>query len=406
MEERNRRVKCDEAQPVCSNCIRGNRECLGYATPKARIFTLESSADSTSTRSSSSPSQLSDSATSIDELPVFRPPKLSFGTTEENAYLQHWLLITSPMIAQYGPQGEFFTVVVPQFAWESPAVKHMLLALSMTHKKFHSGVASVSKTTTSKALTHYVSAITDIMNSNPSKLQVAVASLTAWCLELMQNNLPAAVMHLRATVRLMQEYKDSQPSGTTLDILQKSIGPTANLAKGLTFLILRSGLKVGKVEGEYRDHIYSPWIGLPFSSLVEARTLVCDLIEKVASSQDADDLGQLERQLSYWFETVRRQDQESIRSHDLTALLLLFNVAMALLPGYDVAGFSYSDNPDTITFVVDTAFRLVSTHQKSSVNDQCKETLRMVLAFVVRLFPDDANHIRAVLLLKRLSEQG
>jgi hypothetical protein len=337
---------------------------------------------------------------------IFRPPNSSFGTGEENSYLQHWLLVTSPLLAHYGPEGDFYTVVVPQLAWKSPTIKHMLIALSMTHEKFQTGIAKVSKATTSRAVSHYISAIAGIRNNNLSKLEVAVASLIAWTLELMQNNLPAAVTHLRATFRLLHEHGQLKSSKTAEHVVQNSIKPTARLAKGLTSLMLKTGLKRGTIEPQYSNHLYAPWIGPSFSSIVDARTVLCELIETIARADHEDDIRQLERLLSYWFETVRRWDQESTHYPGLKALLLLFIVGMALLPSTDVAGYSYSENPDTIKFVVDGAAMLITVNRESEQTDeQLRQTLRMLLNFVVRLFPHDANHNRALTLLQQLHKK-
>jgi hypothetical protein len=390
---------------VCLNCLRGNRKCLGYAPPKTKLFTLKTSTEFPS-EPTSEVARLPDPATSPGELSMFRPPKVSFGDVEENSYLQHWLLITSPMLAYYGPQGDFFTVVAPQFAWESAAVKHLLVALSMTHKKFHTGVANAPKETTSRALSHYVSAILDIRHNSPSKLHVAVASLVAWALELMQNNYPAAVTHLQATLRLADEHRKMNLLQSVEDTLYNSIVPTASLAKGITSLMLRANMKDGEVQPEYQDHIYSPWVGMTFSSLIEARNVVCDYIERIAAAVERNEVRRLERMLSDWFQTVRRWDQESIRSPELTALLFLFNIGMALFPSSDVAGFSYSENPDTITFVVDGVARLAVTERKSDVgHDHLRDTLHLALSFIIRLFPSDPNRSRAQTLLQQLGER-
>ncbi|KIW62847.1 hypothetical protein PV04_09739 [Phialophora macrospora] len=392
-----RRVKCDENKPACLNCKRGNHECLGYAVPKAKIF---------EPRASSS-EEASEPATSTAELPMLRPPDSPFGTREESSSLQHWLLVTSPFLAHYGPEGDFYTVVVPQLAWKSPAIKHMLLAVSVTHGKFHTGIAKVSEATTSRAVSHYISAIKGIRNNKLSKLDVAVASLVAWTLELMQNNLPAAVTHLRATFRLLQEHEQLNLSETAEHLVQTSIRPTARLAKGLTSIMLKTGLKRGTIEPPYTNHLYAPWIGPSFSSIVDARTMICELIEMIAVAQHEDDTRQVERLLSYWFETVRRWDQERTHYPGLTALLLLFNVGMALLPSSDVAGYSYSENPDTIKFVVDSAASLITVSPESErTGAQLRQTLRMALSFVVRFFPHDANRSRALTLLQQLHMKG
>lgn len=390
--KRRRRVKCDEHKPACFNCIRGDRVCLGYETPKANIFTLESSGEEPEW-----PRRVSD-ASNVD-LPIFQHPKSPFGTPEENQYLQHWILITSPMLSYYGPQGDLFTDIVPRLAWQSPIIKHLVIALSMTHKKFHTGVASATTAFTSRALSHYLAAINLLRGNDVPKIEVIVASMIAWCMESMQNNLPAALTHLAATTRLLKERGKWKLTEQEEDILEKAVTPTTGLAQGLTALMLRSEPHAGEIQPEYRHHIYSTWVESSMSTKEEARAVICDYIERLALAEQPHDIAQLRDSFSMWFATVRRWDQESIRSPDLTALLLLFNTGMAMLPASEVAGYSYSQNPDTIGFVVDGAAKLVVAAQKS---EELKKTLRKVLDFVVRFFPGDRNNLRAKHLMLQI----
>ncbi|KIW99028.1 uncharacterized protein Z519_00691 [Cladophialophora bantiana CBS 173.52] len=396
---------CDETKPVCLNCARGHRQCLGYSILKAKIFTLESR-ESSSERSLSS---LSSQTTACDnEPPVSRVLEWSFGTDEEVRSLQHWLLVTSPVLAHYGPQGDFYTVLVPQVARQSPAVKHMLVSLSLTHEKFHTGVATATPEMTSQAVSHYISALADIRNNNPPKLNVVIASLVAWAIELVQNNVPAAVVHLRGTLQLLREYRQLKPPRSAEDVLRKLILPMASLARGLTTLMIYTGPKSGEIEPQYRGHIFQPWGGAEFSSFAEARRPVCQYIEKIAEAEHGHNSRKIEKLLGCWFEGVRRWDQGKVPfpSSVLTALLLLFNLALALLPSIDLSGFSYSVNPSTIDFVVDRAAALTDICLEAKRgNKDLKDTLIIVLAFVVRLFPHPKSHGRASVLLNQLRGQ-
>ena len=275
----------------------------------------------------------------------------------------------------------------------------------MTHRKFHTGVASVSKTTISQALSCYISAINDIRNNNPSKLHIATASLVAWALELFQNNLPTALTHLGASLRLIQEMKaSSHPSQSEEHVVQSSLAPAAGLAKGLSSLMLQTGFKRGEIEPEYSDHLYAPWIGPPFTSLLEARTILVSYLDRLAIAETPSDFKNGVRALSHWFETVRRWDQLAIRSPDLSAVMLLMNIGLSLLPTSDVAGYSYSGNPETITFVVDSATDLALREQRrKEENEDLKETLRIVCGFVIRLFPTGKDQGRARILLGKIT---
>ncbi|KAK7883543.1 hypothetical protein LTR67_011119 [Exophiala xenobiotica] len=341
----------------------------------------------------------------------FPKPRLAsiqpvFGSKEEMRYLEHWLLSTSTMLSHYGPMGDFYTVVVPQFAWQSPAVKHMLVALSMTHAKFVRGVASASGQTKSQALSHYISAITEIRLRKPSQLHVLVAALLAWTLEMMQNNFDAALVHLKASVRLLENYDSLQwREGTR--IVQEALRPGCMLAEGLTAIVLRKGHATKQVEPEYRDHLTLPFDGPSFTSMMEARTAICAIIESVASltqmPEQTNTLEGIEVSLSHWLDSIRKWDQESTPSASLTALVLLFHIAMALLPEHDVVGFSYSANPAMVDFVIERASILLSIgNTKEEHKVDVTESVNQVLGFVVRFFPEAASRGEALALLQRI----
>ncbi|EXJ76189.1 uncharacterized protein A1O5_00697 [Cladophialophora psammophila CBS 110553] len=261
---------------------------------------------------------------------------------------------------------------------------------------------------TSQAVSHYISAIADIRNNNPPKLNVVIASLVDWAMELVQNNVPATVAHLRGTFKLLREYQQLKPPRSAEDILRKSNLPMASLARGLTTLMIHTGPKSGEIEPQYRGHICQPWGGPEFSSFAEARRVVCQYVEKIAEAEHGHNLREIEKLLGYWFEGVRRWDQGKVPfpSSVLTVLLMLFNLALALLPSIDLAGFSYSVNPSTIDFVVDKAATLTDICLEAEQgNKDLKDTLILVLAFVIRLFPHSKSHGRASLLLKQLRGQ-
>ncbi|KIW59712.1 hypothetical protein PV05_04146 [Exophiala xenobiotica] len=394
-----RRIKCDERKPKCGNCTRGKHTCLGYEVSKAKIFSIETTSEGDQTsRASKQTVQKS-------------PPNLAsiqpvFGTKEETQYLEHWLLSTSAMLSHYGPMGDFYTVVVPQFAWQSPAVKHMLVALSMTHAKFVRGVASASGETKSQALLHYVSAITEIRLRKLSQLQVLVAALLAWTLEMMQNNFDAALVHLKASVQLLQNYDSLQWRDGTR-IVQEALRPGCMLAEGLTAIVLRKGQATKQVEPEYRDHLTLPFDGPCFTSMAEARIEICAIIESIASLTQSpaqkNTLEDIEVSLSHWLDSVRKWDQESTPSASLTGLILLFHIAMALLPEHDVAGFSYSANPAMVDFVVERASILLTIgNMREEHKVDVMESVQQVLGFVVRFFPKASSRDEAQAMLQRL----
>ncbi|KAK4938270.1 transcription factor [Elasticomyces elasticus] len=403
-----RRVKCDEGKPECIKCVNRGQAC-SYDIPKANIFEIEpqnqpadktltlaknnypsTPPSSSSNASTFSPGSRSSSSSSDDEemtLSLLFRPHYGFGTKEECRSLNHWLLRTSPMLSHYGPMGDFFTIVVPQLAWSSSSIRHMLVSLSMTHEKFMKGVADWPTESQTRALSHYVSAITELRTNPPPQVHVLATALLAWTMEMMQNNVPAALVHLKASQSLLRQ---------------------SMLAQGLTAIVLRKGLPMGEVEPEYHDHLGVPCVGPRFASIAEARQAICEHIEKIASllqSCCSDDtaLQDMQVAVSTWFESIRKWDKEMVPTPALIGLTLLFNIAMALFPSRDVAGYSYSVNPTTIDFVVEKASLLLDV-TRSSAEDRADalESLIPALGFVVRFFPDASSHGQALQLLRQI----
>ncbi|KIV82179.1 hypothetical protein PV11_04307 [Exophiala sideris] len=369
-----RRVKCDEGKPECLKCINRGQAC-SYDIPRANIFSIEPQTEpinkaltlarninpGTSSPSSSSSSNSSSSDEEEITLSLLFRPHYGFGTREECRSLNHWLLRTSPMLSHYGPMGDFFTIVVPQLAWSSPSIRHMLVSLSMTHEKFMKGVASWPTESQTRALSHYVSAITELRTNPPSQIHVLATALLAWTMEMMQNNFPAALVHLKASQSLLRQCESMRMlDKPDTDLVRTSLRPTAMLAQGLTAIVLRKGLPMGEIEPEYHDHLGVPHVGPRFASIAEARSAICEHIEKIASlahSRSGDDIAlqEMEVVVSMWFDSIRKWDQETVPTPALIGLILLFNIAMALFPSRDVAGYSYSVNPTTIDFVGEKA---------------------------------------------------
>jgi len=176
----------------------------------------------------------------------------------------------------------------------------------------------------------------------------------------------------------------------------------------LTAIVLRKGLSTDKIGPEYHDHLGISYAGPPCTSIAEARRGICEYIERIASlshicPDDDAALQDMEIAVSMWFDSVRKWDQETIPLPALDALILLFNIAMALLPGQDVAGYSYSVNPATVDFAVEKASSLLDV-TKSNPDDMADalKSLGFALEFVVRFFPGAKSHRQALQLLQEV----
>ncbi|KAF9871451.1 C6 zinc finger domain protein [Colletotrichum karsti] len=182
-----RKVKCDETKPKCLKCANTGRRCDGYPAPLG------------------------------SELRPLQPQAISIfpgvNSQIENRAIQFFCEMAGPNLP--GATDPFFwTHLVMQFSRFEPAVRHSLIAISSLYE-------DVSQTRTTPtwqrshtlqdnnlALTHYNSAIKEIVNMEDQGLVLLVCVLFI-CIELLQLNREAALRHCTHGTAILKSFENT-----------------------------------------------------------------------------------------------------------------------------------------------------------------------------------------------------
>ncbi|KAK5061219.1 hypothetical protein LTR84_007761 [Exophiala bonariae] len=111
---KSRRVKCDEAKPVCLRCIRAGRECAGYP-------------DSLSYRLQVAPAN--------DSISTYNIPFKVPGSQADRQLLHYYCSQVALSLASYSDPS-LWTELILQRCHHQPVVRNALVALSSLHKDF------------------------------------------------------------------------------------------------------------------------------------------------------------------------------------------------------------------------------------------------------------------------------
>lgn len=140
-----RRVKCDEAKPICHNCTTAGRQCLGYN-------------DESLSESSSKPQ----SHTSVVPLHMSITAPFNITDAEQHAF-EYYFARTSSHLAGIHDQ-EFWERLILQRAQVDAGVRHAILALASFHEDFERGVVEDFSSKEQFGLKQYNLAIKEQMN--------------------------------------------------------------------------------------------------------------------------------------------------------------------------------------------------------------------------------------------------
>lgn len=197
-DKRTRRVKCDEAKPICQRCIRANRECAGYSSAEAKD-------------GASKPLNITYYIPSI-----FSDTKIS-GRKRlglENAKDQHainyffqWCLKCFP--AELMLHFQYYENL------HEPAIKHAMAALGLMFEIYIHGISGTARIQRSMAaMQHYDKAISSLLKRSKteikreSSLTLIRACFLFVCIETSQGNHQSALSHLQSGFRLFQQGKE------------------------------------------------------------------------------------------------------------------------------------------------------------------------------------------------------
>lgn len=138
-----RRIKCDEAEPSCSQCLRGRRICEGYPH---KLFVINHRKSSVS-MSTMDPTSFSD----------------LFKTDQERRCFEFFRWCTVPQLSG-SFESPFWTHLLLLATHHEPAIQHAAIALGALHECFEQQLSNQAEANLSFALRQYVRAIGLVTN--------------------------------------------------------------------------------------------------------------------------------------------------------------------------------------------------------------------------------------------------
>lgn len=213
---RKRKIKCDEAKPVCTKCSSTGRKCDGYTLPSTSFVAHPGTAPqpgSEAILASSSQGKLSN----------------------ELRALEFFWTKTGPALCSTF-DSDFWTATVFRLAIVDPMIRHSVIALSSIHEAFELSLLpfpdqeQISQSRR-QTLLHYIET-TNRMQQHLSNINACsptlllVASICLICLELFQDNYLAAISHFEGGLRILAMFNRNQNSealSLNADTLEETI---------------------------------------------------------------------------------------------------------------------------------------------------------------------------------------
>ncbi|KIW24009.1 uncharacterized protein PV07_09748 [Cladophialophora immunda] len=367
---KHRRIKCDEHKPSCKRCTRSGRVCLGYNPPRPWIFEGVEPKKRAATSALESESGGNPDSSSWQDPYLAATIDVLFGDTdEERRSLDFWLRGTGPTLGNFGPDNDFWCCFVPRWAWQSPIVRHLMVAAALVDEQLGLYRKATTSRVTPRVIWHYHAAITRMANAKaPDKVNLTVACLVAWVCETMQRNYAVAGVHIKAASRLWGEIKASSDKlpQSMLDTMAP-IERAVRLCDSYTKAVLAEDPPSSNPLMDGTGPVEDTTGDVPVvHSLRQARGLLLESIAAFSAKEwtDAD----ARRQRLYirnWHQAIRRYCSYGTESrlHKIT-VQMLFNVGMAFLPESEAGTFSHYANPKALKHILEIFERISAEKRK------------------------------------------
>ncbi|OIW28813.1 hypothetical protein CONLIGDRAFT_392739 [Coniochaeta ligniaria NRRL 30616] len=221
---RKRHVKCDEAKPSCSRCIKWQGFCDGYdsRTPKSESGSASPSEPSLSF-AGGSPSSAPTPCSEQNALTLLEPASNAdiFSSDWGQLYFDQWLTLAHNLGGGWF-EAKLFTQTIPQVGQDEPAVRYAAMAVG--------ALAHARAGTTSTALmmdsNHYKSALRfygralrllrqqEDLNKDSALRAAIFCCLLFIAFEFLHGNLHAALKHTNYGLMIVEQFLRSRKSDT------------------------------------------------------------------------------------------------------------------------------------------------------------------------------------------------
>lgn len=183
---RKRRVKCDEARPICHACARLNHTCV-YSDVADYQY-----------------GKNNDLLEKYYNHPN-RETITILTTSEEVFHLDIYGGVIAPWLSTYS-QADFFQKVLPFLGERHQAIKHALIAVAMAGEEYYLN-RNVKR---HRRVWHYDQALKHMYAPNASTDVVMLACVVLWLHDNIIEDTRAAVLHVKGFVRMLLAYENSR----------------------------------------------------------------------------------------------------------------------------------------------------------------------------------------------------
>ena len=212
-----RRIKCDEAKPVCAKCSSTGRVCDGYELEKRfRNYKPNQSAEPAVTsqavrteREKRAEPMLSDRARLDFSVAAISPhnPLLDFpGTAREQRSLNFFMFQVAPALGGFFDTN-FWSVLLPRVAASEISIYHALVAIAALHEGQSAEASQKSIDYRTISLLHYNKAIDALKrrlcSETPGNHVVLLTCILFICLEFMRGMPEMALDHIESGLNIL-----------------------------------------------------------------------------------------------------------------------------------------------------------------------------------------------------------
>ena len=331
-----------------NRCLYASRKCLGYHVPRTWVFEgakAKAKLEHPETHHSpdhASPDfsvgvmtpgpELSKDSVAQTDANLLATLDVCFGDTqEERRALNFWISETGPTLANYGADYGFWTDLIPLWAWQSPVVRHLLVATTLVDEELGFFRKAKFSQLSPQVIWHYQAAIKRMARAKqPNKFCLTLASVLAWVFETLQRNYGSAKIHVRAARKLLTELEASSAKlgQSTLDMTAQ-VKPLLDLAESYSKAMFDddSPCPITLTENRVDDVT-------DVQSLESIRNEMLGSIARYLSKEQTDYDSWMQRlYVRHWHKVMRQYCSLSTKESRLykKSIGILFNVGMAMV---------------------------------------------------------------------------
>lgn len=305
------------------------------------------------------------------------------------------------MLNQYEQDGEFYKIIVPQLAWQSRAVRELVIAAVNMDQKWLNIMQKAPSGSTKQTFTHYCRALQDIREGNTSKLETLVASLVAWTVESMPYNYGNGLLRLSGARKLIGELEhEASESGnhSTYELVHGTMR---------AFLATSEGHQAFTMDPQ-PDAKSNPWLAQDnFETYRARRGQISGFLGQYHQIKPTK--AELHDFLSCWENAIRTYRNDGQGPMILKeALHLLFLIALTLAPKDEIGSTKYSHYTNIMTHIltrVAIALRM-RRHLDTKDCEILEETIQLIVMRLFDFFPDEQEWWAHKNLIEKIAQES